>query len=66
MKELAEEGGFQLQKGAGLINSKYKVLGRVGSGSSSSVHAVSVLKGQKQIVRAVKVVGVCLDRRRSV
>ena len=51
-----EEKQFELSKGSNLINNKYKVLSRIGTGEYSSVHAISVIKGQKQVIRAIKVV----------
>ena len=56
MKELTEEKPFELDKGAQLINNKYKVIGKIGTGTFSTVHAINMIKGQKQIVRAIKVV----------
>jgi hypothetical protein len=50
------EQAFQLEKGAGLVHGKYKVLGTLGNGSFSTVHSITMIKGKKQIVRAVKVV----------
>jgi len=38
------------------VHNKYKVLGKLGSGAFATVHAISMIKGQKQIIRAIKVV----------
>lgn len=59
MNEITEERMFELEKGTSLINGKYKVLSKIGTGATSSVHAVSVIKGQKQVIRAIKVVRSC-------
>ena len=55
-KEGEEEQAYELQKGSNLVHSKYKVLGKIGSTPQSSVHSISMVKGKKQIIRAVKVV----------
>lgn len=54
-KEKAEDGNFELKPSSWLINKKYQVIGKVGSGSYSTVHAVQMIKGGRSIVRAVKV-----------
>lgn len=51
-----EDRLFDLEKGQYLVNNKYQVLSKIGTGSFSTVHAVSVVKGQKQLLRAIKVV----------
>lgn len=51
-----DEQPYELEKGINIINSKYKVMGKVGSGSHSTVHAILMTKGLKQIVRVIKVV----------
>lgn len=56
MMREAEDGLFDLEKGQYLINNKYQVLSKIGTGSFSTVHAASVIKGQKQLLRAIKVV----------
>lgn len=56
MNENNDEKAFELEVGTSLINGKYKVVSKVGTGSHSSVHALSMFKGQKQVVRAIKVV----------
>ena len=58
IRESMEEQPFQLQKGTILINSKYKVESKIGAGSHSSIHVVSVIKGQKHIARAIKIVNI--------
>lgn len=50
------EQPFALAKGTGLVHGKYKVLGTLGTGTFSTVHSISMIKGKKQIIRAVKVV----------
>jgi hypothetical protein len=56
MQKEAEEQAYELQKGSCLVHSKYKVLGKIGSTQHSTVHSISMIKGKKQIIRAVKVV----------
>ena len=55
-KQINEEIPFQLEKGSILVNGKYKVIAKIGTGHKASVYAVSCQKGQKQLVRAIKVV----------
>lgn len=56
MKEGSDESPFELQKGAPLVHSKYNVISKLGNGTFSTVHSISLIKGKKQIIRAVKVV----------
>jgi hypothetical protein len=56
MQKEGEEQAYELQKGSSLVHSKYKVLGKIGSTTHSTVHSISMVKGKKQIIRAVKVV----------
>ena len=56
MKEGQDDKNFELQKGSSLVNTKYKVVGTLGYGNASTVHAVSMVKGERQIIRAAKVV----------
>jgi len=56
MQKEGEEQAYELQKGSNLVHSKYKVLGKLGSTTHSTVHSISMIKGKKQIIRAVKVV----------
>jgi hypothetical protein len=46
-----------------LVHSKYKVIGKLGNGSYSTVHSISMIKGKKQVIRAVKVVSNFLQRK---
>lgn len=46
--------------GTTLVNGKYTILGKVGAGNNSNVYAVSAIKGQKQVIRAIKVVRITL------
>lgn len=52
----AEEEPYELKVGASLVHNKYKVIGKIGTGSFASVHSISMNKGGKQVVRAMKVV----------
>ena len=38
---------FSLQQGQFIVNGKYKILGKLGGGPYSSVHAISMVKAQK-------------------
>jgi hypothetical protein len=58
MKELllSEEKGFELATGTTLVNNKYTIMGKIGTGIHSNLYAVSTIKGHKQVIRALKVV----------
>ena len=45
------------------MNGKYKVLAKIGVGHRSNVYSISSQKGQKQLVRAIKVVRPILSRK---
>lgn len=62
MKEGSDESPFELQKGAPLVHSKYNVISKLGNGTFSTVHSISLIKGKKQIIRAVKVVPIGIYR----
>ena len=56
LREVNDDNFFELEKGSTLINGKYRVIAKVGSGNRSSVYSIASHKGQKQLIRAVKVV----------
>ena len=54
-KEIVEDGLYELEKGLIIVNGKYKVIAKIGTGHRASVHSIMTEKGQKQITRAIKV-----------
>ena len=56
IREFNDDSFFELEKGSTMINGKYRVIAKVGSGNRTSVFSIASHKGQKQLIRAIKVV----------